>query len=105
MTAAGRRAELIRILRGRKRDIIPNLAYELGVSERTIRRDLLTLTLDEGYHIDVISGNGGGVVFHDIGNPHKGILSLQQIAVLTALAEQVTAHQAKVIKELLVAFA
>jgi predicted DNA-binding transcriptional regulator YafY len=105
MTAAGRRAEMIRILRGRKRDIIPNLAYALGVSERTIRRDLLTLTLDEGYHIDVLPGNGGGVVFHDVGNPHKGILSQEQIDVLTALAGQATAHQAKVIKEILASFA
>ena len=105
MTAVGRRAELIRILRGRKRDIIPNLAYELGVSERTIRRDLLTLTLDEGYHIDVVAGNGGGVVFQDAGNPHKGILSQEQIDVLTVLAGQAAAHQAKVIKEILASFA
>ena len=105
MTAAGRRAEMIRILRGRKRDIIPNLAYELGVSERTIRRDLLTLTLDEGYHIDVLPGNGGGVVFYDAGNPHKGILSQEQIDVLSELAQSTGGRKAKILKEILDAYA
>ena len=105
MTAAGRRAELIRILRGRRKDIISNLAYELGVSERTIRRDLLTLTLDEGCHIDVMPGNSGGVVFHDIGNPHKGILSQEQIDVLEELLISASLHQAKILREILNTFA
>ena len=47
MNAAGRRAELVRILRIRRKVTVPHLVHELGVSERTIRRDLLTLTVDE----------------------------------------------------------
>ncbi|MCL2200506.1 MAG: HTH domain-containing protein [Oscillospiraceae bacterium] len=105
MTAAGRRTELIRILRGRRKDTVKNLAYALGVTERTIRRDLLTLTLDEGYHIDVLPGNGGGVVFHSHSNPHKGILSQEQIDVLTELAESASTHQSKVLREILDAYA
>jgi len=104
MTAATRRAELIRILRGRKKDIIENLALELGVSERTIRRDLITLTVDEGYHIDTVPGIGGGVVLHGYSNPYKGILSQEQIKVLTELTQQVDGGKARVLREILEAY-
>jgi len=105
VSAAGRRAELIRILRGRKRDTIDNLAYELGVHRSTIKRDLLTLTVDEGYHIDTLKGNSGGVVFHDRRNPHKGILSQEQIDVLSELAQSTGGYTAKILKEILDAYA
>jgi len=104
MSTTGRRAELIRILRGRRRDTVLNLAHELGVSERTIRRDLLTLTVDEGYHIDTLQGNGGGVFFHDHRKPYKGILSQEQANVLAELMENADTHQAEVIKGMLEAF-
>ena len=105
MSAVGRRAELIRILRGRKKDTIKNLAQELGVSRSTLKRYLLTLTVDEGYHIDTLPGNGGGVIFHDINNPNKGILSQEQIDVLTELTQSVGGYQAKVLNEILEAYA
>jgi len=101
MTAAGRRAELIRILRIRRRDKIQNLANELGVSERTIRRDLLTLTVDEGYMIDTKQGNGGGVVYNGRLKPHKGIFSQEQIKVLRELRGKANRRQAGIIDEML----
>jgi predicted DNA-binding transcriptional regulator YafY len=97
--------ELVRILRGREKDTISNLAHELGVSERTIRRDLLRLTLDEGYHIDILPGNGGGVVFRSQSNPYKGILSREQIDVLTELIGFVSPRIAKILREILYAYA
>jgi len=105
MTATSRRMELIRILRGRRKDTISNLAYALGVSNRTIRRDLLTLTLDEGYHIDTLPGNGGGVVLHSQSNPHKGILSEEQIDVLRTLLSCAPPYQARILSEILSAYA
>jgi len=105
MNASGRRAELIRILRGRKKDTIENLAYELGVSRSTLKRYLLTLTVDEGYHIDTLPGNGGGVIFQTNSNQYKGILSQEQIYVLTELSKSICTHSAKVLKEILAAYA
>lgn len=105
MSATGRRAELVRILRGRKKDKITNLAHELGVSARTIERDLLTLTVDEGYHIETLQGNGGGVIFHTTGNPHKGILSQVQRTVLSELAAQLDDFRANVLNEILESYA
>ena len=101
MRAAGRKAELIRILRGRIRDTVPNLAHELGVNEKTIRRDLLTLTVDEGYLIDTIQGNGGGVVYNGQLNPHKGLFSQEQIQVLNELMKYANSRQADVLNGML----
>jgi len=105
MNAVSRRAEIIRILRGRKKDKVKNLAAELGVNERTIRRDLLVLTVDEGYHIDTLQGNGGGVMFRGHNNPHKGILSQEQRNVLAELAQDVGGHKAQILHEILAAYA
>ena len=104
MRAAGRRAELIRILRSRRRDTVKNLARELGVHECTIRRDLLTLTVDEGYLIDTIQGNGGGVVYNGRLNPYKGLFSQEQIKALNDLKKYADDHQADVIERMLETF-
>jgi len=104
MNAAGRRAELVRILRIRRKETVPNLAHELDVNERTIRRDLLTLTVDEGYLIDTISGNGGGVVYNGQLYPHKGIFSQEQIRVLNELKKCADSRQTIVINGMLEAF-
>ena len=104
MSPASRRAELIRILRIRKRDTVPSLAHELRVNERTIRRDLLTLTVDEGYLIDTIQGNGGGVVYNGQLTPHKGIFSQEQIKVLNELKKHADNHQTIVLNGILEAF-
>jgi DeoR/GlpR family transcriptional regulator of sugar metabolism len=77
------------------------LAHEFGVHEHTIRRDLLTLTVDEGYLIDTIQGNGGGVVYNGRLNPHKGLFSREQIKVLNELMEHADSNQADVISGML----
>jgi len=101
MNAAVRRAELVRILRQRKKDTIDNLARELGVSRNTIKRDLLTLTVDEGYHIETFKGNGGGVVFHDTQKPFGSLVSQEHIDLLNELAQEKGGRKAKLLNEIL----
>ena len=55
-----RQQQLISLLCQRRSDSIQNLAMELGVCERTIRRDIEELTLT--YPIETVSGRYGGVV-------------------------------------------
>ena len=104
MRAAGRRAELIRVLRARKRDTVPNLAREFGVHEHTIRRDLLTLTVDEGYLIDTIPGNGGGIVFNGQMNPHRGSFSQEQIRVINDPKKHADSYQMEVLNGIIEIF-
>lgn len=102
MSANERRAELIRILRARRQDTMPNLAEELGVNVRTIQRDVLALTSE--YPLNTTQGNGGGVRLEAWYHPYKNILSREQIAVLEELLQTGNAHQQKVLLELLRAY-
>lgn len=45
MGTAERRDEIIKLLCRRRHETIPNLAFEFGVSERTIRRDIEAVTV------------------------------------------------------------
>ena len=60
MGAAERRQLILDQLCQRRKETIPNLAAELGVSERTIRRDIEMLTLR--YPIETVCGRYGGVI-------------------------------------------
>ena len=105
MRAENRRAGIIRILSVRGKETVPNLAREFGVHEHTIRRDLLTLTLDEGYLIDTKQGNGGGVIYNGQKNPNKGLLNQEQVNVLHQLKKYADSHQLNVLNEILETFA
>lgn len=61
MGTAERRMSIIKILCRRRYETIVNLAAEFGVSERTVRWDIETLSLSE--HIYTKSGRYGGSVY------------------------------------------
>lgn len=105
MSVNERRAEIIRILRGTEQTSIPCLAAKLGASVSTVKRDILALTVDEGYPINTIQGNGGGIVLRDFKHPHKHILSREQIEVLTELAKSSDTYHAEILNGILRAYA
>ena len=102
MTANERRVEIMRILVSRRHEIIPNLARELAVCERTIRRDILTLMVD--HPLETQQGNGGCVRLADWYHPHRRMLSREQQQVLTELVAVSDERQARVLRELLSAY-
>lgn len=61
VSAGERRQQLLALLCQRRRETIPNLAAELGVCERTIRRDIEALTLT--YPIETHCGRYHGGVW------------------------------------------
>ena len=101
MSANERRAEIIRILLGRRRDTIPQLAAELQVSRSTVNRDILALT--EEYPLETYQGNGGGVGLPDWYRPNKNLLSRKQQEALLRLIEN-DVPEANALREILVAF-
>ena len=67
MTAFERRNEILRILRLRKFEKVENLAFEFSVSPRTIRQDVLMLSLNA----NIITKQGrydGGIYYIDDNN-------------------------------------
>ena len=105
MNANARRTEIIRILRAAKQTTAARLANTLNVSVRTIHRDILVLTVDEGYPINTAQGNQGGIFLEDVKHPHKHIFSQEQINVLTELAQTANSYHAEILKGILKAYA
>ena len=101
MTANERRAEIIRILTGRRFETIPNLAAQLDVSRPTVARDILTLTLD--YPIETIQGKRGGVRLMKDYHTYRNDISQEQQEWLLSLIPISDKHGTKMIKEILVA--
>ena len=80
-----RQQQLISLLCQRRSDSIQNLAMELGVCERTIRRDIEELTLT--YPIETVRGRyGGGVRMADWYCQDRPKLTPKQTALLKRLA-------------------
>lgn len=105
MSGNSRRIEIIKILRSKNQTTMPYLADVLGVSLSTIKRDILLLTVDEGYPIDTVQGNSGGVLLRNFTHSHKHILSQEEIKVLTLLMQTVDTYSAEVLKGILKAYA
>lgn len=62
---AERRSEIMKLLCRRRSETIRNLAFEFEVSERTIRRDIEILSLNEPIYTQV--GRYGGGVYVEEG--------------------------------------
>ena len=102
MNAIERREEIMRILIVRRHETMQVLAAEFGVTDRTIRNDITILTAK--YPLKTSRGIGGGVSIPDSFNPHKNILSVEQMNVLEELIPKANEHQKTVIKQILAAF-
>ena len=80
-----RQQQIINLLCQRRSDTVQNLAAELGVCERTIRRDIEELTLT--HPLETVRGRyGGGVKMADWCFRDRPKLSPKQTALLKRLA-------------------
>ena len=96
MSANERRAEIMRIMVARRQENMQVLASELGVSDRTIRNDIVALTAE--YPLETYRG---GVRIAEWYHPHKNIMSQEQISVLEQLMEKADDAQKRVIDQML----
>lgn len=105
MAADERRRAIMEELQSRGYATRSNLAFEFGVSKRTIDNDLLHLTGE--YPIFTVSGNGGGIYFRkDLNRErNKQYLTDKQRSVLERLAEGAGGEDKSVLESILAAFA
>jgi len=102
--AAERRQLILDLLCQRRRETTSNLAEELGVSERTIRRDVEMLTLR--YPIETVCGRyGGGVRMADWYKQDRRRLTPRQTALLRRLAAGLQGEDLEDMKQILTQFA
>ena len=104
MDAVERRQQILELLCQRRKDTMQNLAAELGVSERTIRRDVEILT--RSYPLETVCGrNGGGVRVADWYHLDRQRMSPRQTALLRRLAADLRGEDLEVMEQILLKFA
>lgn len=104
MDAVERRQQILELLCQRRKDTMQNLAAELGVSERTIRRDVEILT--RSYPLETVCGRyGGGVRVADWYHLDRQRMSPRQTALLRQLATGLQGEDLEVMEQILLKFA
>lgn len=104
MSPSERRSEILHLLCKRRHEIAINLAAEFGVSERTIRADLVILSCY--YPIQVTRGRfGGGVHLPDWFHMESHTLSLKQQAFLMRIRQTLTGDDLQIMNSILAQFA
>ena len=104
MDAVERRQQILELLCQRRKDTMQNLAAELGVSERTIRRDVESLT--RSYPLETVCGRyGGGVRVADWYHLDRQRMSPKQTALLRRLAADLRGEDLEVMEQILLKFA
>lgn len=104
MDAVERRQQILELLCQRRKDTMQNLAAELGVSERPIRRDVEILT--RSYPLETVCGRyGGGVRVADWYHLDRQRMSPKQTALLRRLAADLRGEDLEVMEQILLKFA
>lgn len=102
MTANERRNAILEVLCLRRFDTVENLAFEFGVSGRTIRNDVLILSCE--YPIYTAKGNGGGIRVDEKFRLGKPYLKDDQQELLQRLLPNLDGKDAEVMKSILNTF-
>ena len=102
-SAMGRRKKLLEMLMYKRQETVHNLAFELNVSERTIRRDICILK--EDYPIYTAQGNGGCVYIEDGYYDVTRHLSSEEKELLDELSVGLHGHKAVLMKRIIRTFA
>ena len=102
-TANERRQRILEILSDRRETTRTALATELGVSTRTIERDIIELTCSTP--IETVQGNTGGIRVADGWYLSRRYLHTEQEALLRELMTGLQPDQQEIMQSILTAFA
>lgn len=102
MMANERRNAILEILCMRRVEKINNLAFQFGVTEKPIRRDILTLSLE--YPIYTAQGNGGGIYVDKNFRLGRVYLKNEQQELLERLLPELNGEDKEVMKAILKTF-
>lgn len=84
MNVAERRAQIMKLLYRRRHETVANMAYEFGVSSRTIMRDIEALSLTEPIYTQT-GRYGGGIYIMDGYSPSAFYFKPDELALLNKL--------------------
>ena len=101
-SAIERRQRIVEILNMRRYERADNLAYELGVNVKTIRRDIDVLSCS--YPLNTKQGNGGCIYVEEGFDMYDRYLTAKQFEVLKKLTETVTSEDRAVLETIIKSF-
>ena len=99
MSPNERRMEILQVLIERKEGTLENLAFEFGVSKRTIQYDIETLSLSHPIYCE--SGNGGRIRIEKDYKIGKRRFSQEQEEFLKSLMPRLSAGEQDKMNEIL----
>ncbi len=99
MTTSERRNAILEVLCLRRFETVDNLAVEFDVSGRTIRNDILYLSLE--YPIYTTQGNGGGIHVAKDFRLGKSYLRSEQLELLERLLPKLSGNDLEVMKSII----
>ena len=99
MSPNERRMEILQVLIERKEGTLENLAFEFGVSKRTMQYDIETLSLSHPIYCE--SGNGGGIRIEKDYKIGKRRFSQEQEEFLKSLMPRLSAGEQDKMNEIL----
>ncbi len=102
MTTSERRNAILEVLCLRRFETVENLAFEFNVSGRTIRNDILSLSLE--YPIYTIQGNGGGIHVVEDFRLGKSYFKSEKKELLERLLPRLSGNDAEVMKSIIKSF-
>ena len=102
MTASERRNAILEDLCMHRYEKVSNLAFQYGVTTRTIRNDILILSLE--YPIYTVKGNGGGIYVDKNFRLGRAYLKSEQQELLERLLPGLEGKDAEVMKAILKSF-
>lgn len=99
MTARERRKAMLEVLCQRGHDTRANLAFEFGVSRRTIEYDIQILSLE--YPIYTQQGKGGGIYVSNGFRLTQQCLTCRQTQLLRKISDTLTGEEKQVMQEII----
>ena len=102
MMASERRNAILEDLCVRRFERINNLAFQYGVTARTIRNDIMILSLE--YPIYTAQGNGGGVYVDERFKLGKAYLKSEQQELLERILPELNGKDAETMKSIIKTF-
>lgn len=98
-----RRTAIYAVIVTRRYDTVPHLAVEFDVSERTILRDIMFLTLS--YPVETVRGCRGGVKLSKWFKPTDRVLNDKQVKLLRRIEPHLNQEDRIVLNSILLQFA
>ena len=102
MNTFERRMAIIDVLSERRKEQVENLAFEFGVTERTIRNDIYELSLS--YPIDTKKGKGGCVFVQEGFMLRRRYLTDKEKTLLEKLAVNLSGEEAAMLQAIVKSF-